>query len=241
MEDATEFCNYWTGAANAGDDYLEPTTPKRDNTPPYNRLHPSSNRPNLESFRPTLSGYNERYKYDNTRPSNQQYPAAAAPQRKPMDATAAAVDQLTRRMEKLQINPKQAKTDPAEQQQKIYRLQTALRRPTQADHIHLREEPSPANPEDEGDETYYYDQGVTGYVTYYEDDMLLNKRSTPDGDANYARMPRQRMAISPANESPYTVPRRVTSPPAAPPHAVPPPNGRPFNTALDRIWRQDAT
>jgi hypothetical protein len=128
--------------------------------------------------------------YNNS--SNQQF---NRPGQQPANSS---VDNLTRQLEKLQINLRQADALRDSQQQEITRLKAALRRPN--DSIQLMEtlwEP----------EEYLTHQG-----TEY-DQVLIKRNMTDDGDTPYVRMPHKRVAITPTSQTPYQAPRRTTPPP----------------------------
>jgi len=234
MEDAIEFCNYWTGANSelGAEEYPNPSRQRSSTTQngPYqkpeqgNRPPPFARRQDDRPFRippwrPQQS--NERNGGQNRPPwanRNGQYPQRNDNQQRPFNPGANhnrpgqvsnnAVDELTRQMEKMQINLRQADALREAQQQEISRLKAALRRPN--DNIQLMETAA------------YEHYDYAPYEEYYDyDDELMAKRSSPeDEDTTYVRMPHKRVAITPAGQSPYMAPRRVSPPP--PPAAASP-------------------
>eukprot|EP00882_Tetradesmus_deserticola_P010285 GHRQ01010866.1.p1 GENE.GHRQ01010866.1~~GHRQ01010866.1.p1 ORF type:complete len:361 (-),score=34.98 GHRQ01010866.1:1079-2161(-) len=132
-------------------------------------------------------------------------------------------------MEKLQINMNEEAEIRKEQQQKMYRLEIALRRqaqPNAAEHIGLMEAADP-NP----DQTAQPTPLELNYTEEGENDFLTKRQL--ENDATYARMPQKRVAITTANDSPYNMPRRFTPPPAMPPNNIPPPPSQPPTSSPD--------
>lgn len=263
MEEANEFCNYWTGAThNAGEDYLglEPLPPRRrpafaeDTNEARPRrpgpLFPRREEADNRAFRPQprpqerdsyRQNFNKggppfnrnprefprsnRLEYPRNRGFRPFNPAASAvAQPRPNDATATTVENLARQMEKLQINLNQEAEIRKGQQQKVYRLEAALCRhaqPNTAEHLGLMEDAADPTPAP----TTHHTPLELNYTKEGEYDFLVKRQL--EGDTPYVRMPQKRVAITPANDSPYNMPRRFTPPPAMPANRIPPPPAQP--------------
>eukprot|EP00775_Hariotina_reticulata_P003334 gene3334-biopygen5021 len=236
MEDAIEFGNY--SGANSEIATEEYTMAKQQhpagqngaycrgeqsNRPPPFARHQDNRAFHSPSWRPRQgnkehSGIQNRSPWTNR---DGQFPPRNDQQQRPFNPPGAnnnrpsqvsgndAVDDLSRQLEKLQINLRQSDALREAQQQEITRLKAALRRPN--DSIHLME-------------TAWEQYEPACYDEYYDYDELMAKRPNPeDEDTPYVRMPHKRVAITPAGQSSYTAPRRVSPPP--PPAAASPSPG----------------
>jgi len=212
MEQAIEFCNYWTGANTENGTEERTSSPKnRDDTPMFRRTDANTRRNpppfarqlDNRSARPSpwqrpTNNYNNRppFKYDrDTAPRNANYRpqghtgnAYNGPQTRPTNAPTHNIDDLAKQMEKLQINLQQTNAAREAQQQEINRLRAALRRPAYpAEHISIM------------------DTAWQQYDNYYEDeadyDEIMAKRPIP-GSNTHCGMPHKRVAFTPANQTP---------------------------------------
>jgi len=229
MEEAIEFCSYWTGANadNGHDDRVAFSNAKppvngqtrwsdrspRNNPPPFaNPQWQQNGRNNQQGGRPrnpfsyghsNTNGYPPRANNQGRPPFSRPFQAHQPPQGRAPNTTAAALDDLTRQMGRLQINLQQTTAENN-------RLRAALRQsggPSDENIGIMEDTEFPCNPYDFADDSYC--------------DQFMVKRPQPDGDnLPYTRMPHKRVAINPSNQTPYMAPRAATPPaPPMPPHA----------------------
>lgn len=220
----------------------------------YNRLYRGPQRSpagaynsyGSNNFRRDSSAYNRPHGSNNNGPNTRPFNPPAQQQNRPANVTTGDVDDLTRQMERMQINNMADSVALREANQEIHRLKAALRRrEVGSEHIGILEDAGPSARTTSEPYADYYQEDSGPYTDY---DELMIKRAA-DQDNAYVRMPHKRVAFDPAAPGPYTQPRRMPTPPAAPePPAPTGPPARPTDSthttnleqASRRIPRQRA-
>jgi hypothetical protein len=214
IDKAVDYCNYWLGAQG---------TPSRR----YEEDNSYGNGPHASTYKPSFrGGYNRRpqqsqsgttpqrpaFRDVSNRPRPSHHPFSPKPAAGP--ASSAAIDDLTQRFKKLEINlQQQVQQKMQEKDREIRTLRFALERKHQ-----------------EKDEAHINFMGHDNLLDSYElaeqsDDIdydllaeLMTKRSADD--AVLKRMPAKRTAIDPAAANPYAPPKPAYTPRTGPHNAA---------------------